>query len=576
MAWQETYQAWLEYPNLDPDLKESMEKMDLSEREEAFAQTLSFGTAGMRGIMGPGINRMNIYTVGQATEGLARYIESQGSEAKQAGVVLAYDSRHHSQEFALHAALMLANHGIKTYLYQSLRPTPVLSFAVRHLQSFAGIMMTASHNPAEYNGYKLYNHQGGQMPPEAVAEVLAYIENIDNPLDLLVADKNQAIEAGLLEIIGEQVDQAYLKALHTVNLDPALLARMSEKLKVVYTALHGTGTYLARLALDQIGFKQVEIVEAQAEPDGDFPTVSSPNPENPVAFDLAEKLGQASGADIILATDPDADRLGMMVADQSGKFHFLTGNQIASLMLYYLLEQKRKSGDLTSESTVIKSIVSTHLADRMGQAYGIQVESVLTGFKYIADKIDVYEQTNAADFIFGFEESYGYLLQAFTRDKDAIQALIFLVEVAAYYKEQDLNLLQVLDNIYQQFGYYQEKTLSLAFPGLKGQDKMQAMMQSLRDLAPNQWAGIAVELQQDYLTGISIDQRGQESGLDLPRANVLKYLLADGSWLAFRPSGTEPKIKIYLASYGQTQTESIHKLSILEKAAHQFIQPAHQ
>ncbi|MGY4104449.1 phospho-sugar mutase [Ignavigranum ruoffiae] len=574
MAWQETFQLWSEFPNLDAQMKQDLSQMDLVEREEAFSQPLEFGTAGMRGVMGPGINRMNIYTVGQASEGLAQYIVARGSEAKQKGVVIAYDSRHQSQDFALHAALVLGNHGIKTYIYESLRPTPVLSFAVRYLETFAGIMITASHNPAEYNGYKLYNHLGGQMPPEAMADVLAFIQNIDNPLTISLADRNQLIASGLLEIIGDQVDQAYLDQLRSVNLDQNLLQRMGDQLKLVYTPLHGTGAYLAKKALVQAGFSQVKFVEEQTQPDGDFPTVSLPNPEDPAAFTLAEQLGRDNGADILLATDPDADRLGLMVADHEGEFHFLTGNQIASLMLYYLLEQKASQGQLTSNSVVVKSIVSTHLADRLGQAYGIQVQNVLTGFKYIADKIDLFERQHSANFIFGFEESYGYLLRAFTRDKDALQALLFIGEMAAYYKEQDRNLLQVLEEIYQSYGYYYEKTISVAFPGLKGQAKMEKFMQALRDQSQHKFANLQVETRYDYLQGVAIDAQGRATSLSLPKANVLKYLLEDGSWLAFRPSGTEPKMKIYLGAVADDQTASLNKLKRLAEVARQLIQPA--
>ncbi|WP_034907653.1 phospho-sugar mutase [Eremococcus coleocola] len=545
MTWEKNYQEWKNFETLDKALNQELSKLSETQLQDAFGSDLSFGTAGMRGVLGPGTNRMNIYTVRQATEGLAQLILDKGQDAVQAGVAIAYDSRHMSYEFAFEAARVLGFHGIKAYVYESLRPTPVLSFAVRHLKAFAGIMITASHNPAEYNGYKVYGSDGGQMVPEDADALTKYIRQIASPLTVKVADQSRLVDQGLLEILGDDLDQAYLEAIQSVTINPNLIKDHADMVNIVYTPLHGTGLYLGMKALKQAGFKQIHVVEAQAQGNGDFPTVKSPNPEEVSAFDLAQKLGQDVGADILLATDPDADRLGAMIPLDDGEFQILTGNQIAVLMADYILKALQEKASLAPNGRIVKSIVSTDLVDAIAADYGIETKSVLTGFKYIAEQIKQYETSGDHEFIMGFEESYGYLIKPFVRDKDAIQALLLLAEMVVYHKKAGRTLPQVLENIYQKYGYFQEVTVSKVFEGQAGKDQMAEIMSHIRQTPVNTIAGIEVTDKYDYLNQIHVDGQGQESSLTEPKSDALKYCLADGSWLAFRPSGTEPKIKLY-------------------------------
>ncbi|WP_124058227.1 phospho-sugar mutase [Vaginisenegalia massiliensis] len=572
MSWQEEYEKWRAYPDLDPKLQNALAEMtDQNEIEEAFAGPLSFGTAGMRGLLGPGLNRMNRYTVRQATEGLAQWICQNGETAKQRGVAIAYDSRHGSADFAMEAALVLGFHGIKSYVYESLRPTPVLSFAVRHLQTYAGIMITASHNPAEYNGYKVYGADGGQMPPEEASQVTAHIRQVTDPLTVQVGNKTELLGSGLIEIIGDRVDQAYLTEMELVTIDRDLNVAMADQVNIVFTPLHGTGGMLGMKALNQAGFDNIHLVETQAKPDGDFPTVKSPNPEVESAFDVAELLAKKVQADIILATDPDADRLGAKVLTSEGQYQLLTGNQLACLMLDYILAAKKAKGELPSHGVVLKSMVSTDLAESICQHYDVEMVEVLTGFKFIAEKIAQYQEDGSREFLMGFEESYGYLIKDFVRDKDAIQALVVLAELTAYYKRKGLNLAQALENLYQTYGYYYEKTISLSFPGLAGQEQMKAIMAQIRQDRLTSFAGIQVQNQLDYWRGLMTTHEGKEISLDYPQADALKYQLEDGSWVAFRPSGTEPKIKLYLGTKDQSMEAVINKAQALEQAVRNLI-----
>lgn len=566
MTWKDSYQEWIQFSNLDPELRQQMEGASEESLEDAFGGQLSFGTAGMRGLLGPGPNRMNIYTVRQATEGLSQLILAAGPEAKNRGVAIAYDSRHMSPDFAMESARILAHHGVKAYVYESLRPTPVLSFAVRHLGAYAGIMITASHNPAAYNGYKVYGEDGGQMPPEDADRLTRFVRAVQDPLSLQVAEADHP----LIEIIGDSVDQAYLEAMKTVTIDSDLIQEMAEDISIVFTPLHGTGLYLGLKALKQAGFKEVHVVEAQAQEDGNFPTVVSPNPESPESFVLAEKLGHQVQADILLATDPDADRLGAMIRRSDDSYQLLTGNQIASLMLDYILKALKDQDQLPENGVAVKSIVSTELADQIVDRYDLEMVEVLTGFKFIAEKIQEYEETGAHTFLMGFEESYGYLIKPFVRDKDAIQALVMLAELTAYHKKKGETLGNALEEIYETYGYYVERTISVDYPGLSGQEKMKAIMASIRKADTQEIAGIPVVQSADYLQSIQRDADGQESPLDYPKSDALKYWLDDGSWVAFRPSGTEPKIKLYLGAQGHTQDYADRRADELEAGVRQM------
>lgn len=565
MNWRESYEQWLKFETLDASLKEELTLVeDESLLEDAFGASLSFGTAGMRGVLGAGPNRMNYYTIRQATEGLATLIEKNGEEAKRRGVAIAYDSRHFSPEFAMEAAMVLGKHGIKSYVYESLRPTPVLSFAVRYLKAFAGIMITASHNPAEYNGYKVYGSDGGQMPPEDADNLTTYVRNVENALEVEVGDKTELLGSGMIEIIGDRVDQAYLEEMKAVTVDATLVAEMADKVNIVFSPLHGTGMYLGMKALEQAGFNSIHVVEEQAKADGDFPTVESPNPESKEAFALAEQLGHNVEADILLATDPDADRLGAMIRDAEGSYQLLSGNQIAAIMLDYILNARQAKDDLPANGVAIKSIVSTNLADAIMKSYDLEMIEVLTGFKFIAEKIKQYEETGEHTFLMGFEESYGYLIQPFVRDKDAIQALVVLAELTAYHKKHGRTLGDALEEMYEKYGYFYEKTISVSFPGLSGQAQMKEIMQRIRTEGIDAMGGVKVKTGADYLNGTLTNIDGKQSTLAYPSSDALKYVLQDGSWVAFRPSGTEPKIKLYLGVQGASQAEVEEKAARLE------------
>lgn len=556
MSWQNLVQEWLDYEGLDSSLRQELVEMSEENREEAFGADLSFGTAGMRGILGPGTNRMNIYTVRQATEGFAQLILKAGPEAMERGVAISYDNRHMSPEFAMEAAKVLGYHNIKSYVYESLRPTPVLSFAVRHLKTYGGIMITASHNPSEYNGYKVYGEDGGQMPPEDADNLTKYIRAVENPLTLPVGDEDELLANGTITMISDDVDQAYLEAIKSVTVNADLIQKHAEDVNIVYTPLHGTGYYIGSKAMEQAGFSNFHVVEEQATMDGDFPTVELPNPESVEAFTLAQKLGQELDADILMATDPDADRLGCMIKTKDGSYQMLTGNQIASLMIDYILAAMKENDALPDNGVVIKSMVSTHLADAIVAGYGVEMEEVLTGFKFIADRIKEYEQTGEKEFLMGFEESYGYLIKPFVRDKDAIQAMLVLGELTVYHKQAGRTLADALEEIYERCGYFYEKTISISFPGLSGKEKMAEIMADIRAQDLEEIAGLKVEKAADYLSCEAKLANGDVIKLDNPPANALKYTLENNNWVAFRPSGTEPKIKLYLGVQAPTMAEA--------------------
>ena len=571
MTYQENFQKWADFADLPDYLRRDLENMDEKTKEDAFYTNLEFGTAGMRGLIGAGTNRINIYVVRQATEGLARLIESKGGNEKERGVAIAYDSRHFSPEFAFESAAVLAKHGIKSYVFESLRPTPELSFAVRHLNCFAGIMITASHNPAPFNGYKVYGEDGGQMPPHDADALTTYIRAIENPFAVEVADVEAEKASGLIEVIGEAVDTEYLKEVKDVNINPALIEEFGKDMKIVYTPLHGTGEMLARRALAQAGFDSVQVVEAQATPDPDFSTVKSPNPENQAAFALAEELGRQVDADVLVATDPDADRVGVEVLQKDGSYLNLSGNQIGAIMAKYILEAHKNAGTLPENAALCKSIVSTDLVTKIAESYGATMFNVLTGFKFIAEKIQEFEEKHNHTYMMGFEESFGYLIKPFVRDKDAIQAVLVVAELAAYYRSRGLTLADGIEEIYKEYGYYAEKTISVTLSGVDGAEQIKAIMAKFRDNGPKEFNNTAITVVEDFKAQTSTATDGTVTALTTPPSDVLKYTLADGSWIAVRPSGTEPKIKFYIAVVGESNEDSQTKIANIEAEINAFV-----
>ncbi|WP_311154074.1 phospho-sugar mutase [uncultured Streptococcus sp.] len=571
MTYQDNFKKWLDYAELPDYLRQDLNSMDEKTKEDAFYTNLEFGTAGMRGLIGAGTNRINIYVVRQATEGLARLIEEKGDEFKKRGVAIAYDSRHFSPEFAFESAAVLAKHGIKSYVFESLRPTPELSFAVRHLGTFAGIMITASHNPAPFNGYKVYGEDGGQMPPHDADALTDYIRAIENPFAIEVADVEAEKASGLIEVIGDAIDAEYLKEVKDVNINQKLIDEYGKDMKIVYTPLHGTGEMLARRALAQAGFDSVEVVEAQAVADPDFSTVKSPNPESQAAFALAEELGRKVGADVLVATDPDADRVGVEVLQKDGSYLNLSGNQIGAIMAKYILEAHKSAGTLPANAALCKSIVSTDLVTKIAESYGATMFNVLTGFKFIAEKIQEFEEKHNHTYMMGFEESFGYLIKPFVRDKDAIQAVLVVAELAAYYRSRGLTLADGIEEIYKEYGYFAEKTISVTLSGVDGAEQIKAIMAKFRDNAPKEFNATAISVTEDFKAQTSTAADGTVTALTTPPSDVLKYTLADGSWIAVRPSGTEPKIKFYIAVVGDSNEDAQSKIAAIEAEINAFI-----
>ncbi len=514
---------------------------------------------------------MNIYTVRQATEGLARFMDTLDEETKLRGVAISYDSRHMSQEFAFEAARVLGAHGIPSFVFESLRPTPELSFTVRHLHAYAGIMITASHNPKQYNGYKIYGEDGAQMPPKESDMITNYIREVDDLFAVEVADKDALINDNTLQVIGSEVDEVYLENAKEVTIDRELVAEEGKTMKLVFTPLHGTGGMLGEKALRQAGFEDFTMVPEQAMPDPEFPTVEHPNPEFTEAFDLAIKLGKSQKADLLVAVDPDADRLGAAVRQPDGEYELLTGNQIAALMLNYILTARKKAGNLPANGALVKSIVSSEFAAKVAADFGIETINVLTGFKFIAEQIQHFEETNEHSFMLGFEESYGYLIRPFVRDKDAIQSLVLLAEVAAFYKKQGKNLYDGLQELFEKYGYFAEKTIALTFDGIEGAQEIKDLMAKFRQELPTDFAGYKVIAAEDYQASSRQDAEGNVTTINLPKSNVLKYFLEDGTWIAVRPSGTEPKIKFYIGTQGTSEADAQAKCEKFEKAINDFI-----
>ncbi|HEO5753844.1 TPA: phospho-sugar mutase [Streptococcus agalactiae] len=571
MTYTENFQKWLDFEQLPDYLRQELLSMDEKTKEDAFYTNLEFGTAGMRGYIGAGTNRINIYVVRQATEGLAKLIETKGEEAKKRGVAIAYDSRHFSPEFAFESAQVLAQHGIKSYVFEALRPTPELSFAVRHLNAYAGIMVTASHNPAPFNGYKVYGQDGGQLPPADADALTDFIRAIENPFAVELADLDESKSSGLIQVIGEDVDIEYLREVKDVNINQDLINNFGKDMKIVYTPLHGTGEMLTRRALAQAGFESVVVVESQAKADPDFSTVKSPNPESQAAFALAEELGREVNADVLVATDPDADRLGVEIRQPDGSYKNLSGNQIGAIIAKYILEAHKTAGTLPENAALAKSIVSTELVTKIAESYGATMFNVLTGFKFIAEKIQEFEEKHNHTYMFGFEESFGYLIKPFVRDKDAIQAVLLVAEIAAYYRSRGLTLADGIDEIYKEYGYFAEKTISVTLSGVDGAAEIKKIMDKFRENGPKQFNNTDIVLLEDFQKQIATKNDRTISNLTTPPSNVLKYTLADDSWIAVRPSGTEPKIKFYIATVGNDLADAETKIANIEKEITTFV-----
>ena len=559
MNYQETYQEWLNNPYFDEATKEELKNIqdDDNEIKERFYSDLAFGTAGLRGIIGAGINRMNIYVVRKATQGLADYILEQGTDKKR--VTIAFDSRHMSPEFAEEAALCLAANGIKAYIFESLRPTPELSFAVRYYNCIAGINITASHNPPEYNGYKVYWEDGAQFTPPHDKGVTAKVNAITDISKVKTMSREEAIRAGLYEVIGSEVDDAYITEVEKQVHNQDAIDQMASKLKIVYTPLHGTGNLPVRRVLKDLGFQNVYVVPEQELPDGAFPTVSYPNPESKEAFELGLKLAKEKDADLVLATDPDADRLGVYVKDsKTGEYIALTGNMSGSLLCEYVLSQKKAmNGSLPDDGAVVKSIVTTNLVDAVAEGYGVNLIEVLTGFKFIGQQMLNFENTGKGTYLFGLEESYGCLIGTYARDKDAVSATVALCEAAAYYMTQGKTLWDAMTDMYEKYGYYLDKVKALEFAGLDGAEKIQNMLKSLRENPPKEIGGLKVLKSRDYQNDTITDlTTGETVPTGLPSSNVLYYELENNAWLCVRPSGTEPKIKFYYGVKGSSMEDA--------------------
>lgn len=568
MNYKDTYNDWLQNPYFDEATKEELRAIadDEKEIEDRFYRQLEFGTGGLRGVIGAGTNRMNIYTVRQATQGLANYILSQNGQEK--GVAIAYDSRIMSPEFATEAALCLNANGIKTYRFTSLRPTPELSFAVRKLGCIAGIVVTASHNPREYNGYKVYWEDGAQITPPHDKNILAEVAKVTS-FDLVkTMEKADAVAAGLYQEIDTEIDEAYMEELKKQSIHPEVISEMAKDFTIVYTPLHGTGNIPVRRVLKELGFEKVYVVPEQEKPDGTFPTVAYPNPESPKAFELALALAKKVDADIVLATDPDADRLGVYCKDtKSGNYVSFTGNMSGMLIAEYILKERTATGTMPENPALVETIVTTDMAKVIAQAYGVHLIEVLTGFKYIGEQIRLFEENHTYNYVFGLEESYGCLAGTYARDKDACVAVMMLCEVASWYKKQGKTLWDAMLAMYEKYGYFKEGLETITLKGMDGAQQIQQMMAEAREHLPQQIGDAKVLAVRDYKTDVRYDMTdGSKSATGLPTSNVLYYELEDHSWCCVRPSGTEPKIKFYFGVKGTSLSDAEAKLDSLQKA----------
>ena len=552
MVYREKYNEWISSSTISEEVKEELRAIkDEKEIEDRFYKELEFGTGGLRGIIGAGTNRMNVYTVGKATQGFADFINDTYKGEK--AIAIAYDSRNMSKEFAKAAALTLCANDIKVYLYESLRPTPMLSFAVRHLKCKAGIVITASHNPKEYNGYKAYGEDGCQLTDEPAKEVIGYVNRVEDYSKIKTMSEEEALEKGLLVYIGENVDKAYIESLKSLTIREELVKDHAKDLKIVYTPIHGSGNIPVRRVLSELGYENVLVVKEQELPNGNFPTAPYPNPENPDVFKIAMEMANKVNADVIFGTDPDCDRIGVVVKDNKGEFRVLTGNQTGMLLVNYVLGSLKELNKLPKNGVVIKTIVTTESVRKMAEAYGVKLIDVLTGFKYIGEKIREFEETGSNEYLIGFEESYGYLFGTFSRDKDAVVASMLIAEMTLYYKKQGKTLYDALVEIYEQYGYFKESLVSVELKGKEGQEKIGRCLDLLRADEITEVNGVKVVKSFDYKSSTEKDLiANTTSKINLPKSNVLKYILEDDSWFVVRPSGTEPKMKVYLAVKGNS------------------------
>ena len=574
MDYKAKYEQWCQDPIFDKETKAELTAIsgDEKEIEDRFYKDLSFGTGGLRGVIGAGTNRMNVYTVTKATQGLANYIKKQGGEDK--GVAIAFDSRHMSVEFSEKAALCLNANGIKTYRFETLRPTPELSFALRELHCIAGIVVTASHNPPEYNGYKVYWEDGAQITAPKDKEIIAEVNAVTDFASIKMMDRAEAEEKGLFHVIGKEIDDRYMEELKKLVLSPDVIKEMADSLKIVYTPLHGTGNLPVRRVLKELGFTQVQVVPEQELPDGDFPTVSYPNPEDPKAFALALELAKKTDADLVLATDPDADRLGIYAKDsKTGNYMPFTGNMSGLLIAEYELSTRKETGCLPKDGALVTTIVSSNMAEAIGKEYGIDVIEVLTGFKYIGEQIKFFEQDHSHTFLFGYEESYGCLVGTHARDKDAVVAVMALCEAAAYYKKQGLTLWDQMLKIYEKYGYYKETLVSVTMKGVDGAEKIQSILKQMRENPLKQIGDYKVLAVRDYDADTRLDmETGKVTATGLPKSNVLYYELEHDAWCCVRPSGTEPKVKFYMGVKEEGLTQAEHALEDLKEAMTKIVQ----
>ena len=557
MGYKETYNRWLTSDVVDDDTKAELKSIENNEKEieERFYRELEFGTAGMRGIIGAGTNRINIYNVRRASQGVAKYVLSNGEDAAKAGVLIGYDTRNFSRTFAEETAKVLTCAGVKTYLFPIVHSVPEVSFGIRELGCSAGVMITASHNPKEYNGYKVYGPDGGQLPPDAADVVVAAIDSYDIFDDVKFISLDEAKEKGLLEIVSSDLDEKFLDVVQTQQQNPEAVAEVADTFKLIYTPFHGTGSRPIKAILNRMGFKNVLVVKEQDTEDGNFPTVKSPNPEDKEGFEIAIKMAKENDVDVIIGTDPDCDRVGIVVRDADGIYRTLTGNQTGALLVEYILSSKKAKGTLPENGVVIKTIVTTELAAAIAHSYGIEIMNVLTGFKYIGEKMTEFAKTGDHTYLIGFEESYGYLAGTYVRDKDAVVASMLICEMTAYYLSQGKTLLQVLESLYQEHGYFRHMQLNKAFEGAKGMEDMQQLMNSLRTTPPTVIAGKKVIRFADYLTSQVTDRiTGAVQPISLPKSNVLSFGLEGGAGFIVRPSGTEPKVKAYLTAVSESDS----------------------
>ncbi|HZJ58130.1 MAG TPA: phospho-sugar mutase [Clostridia bacterium] len=565
------YQRWLNSPIIDDETKEELRSIsgDEKEIEDRFYKNLEFGTGGLRGVIGAGSNRMNHYTVGMATQGFADYIKKQGREAMDRGVVIAYDSRRMSPEFAERVALVLNGNGIRTFLYSELQPTPVLSFSVRELGAIAGAVITASHNPPEYNGYKVYWEDGAQVTLERANAIIQNINEIQDFDEIRDMPREAALKEGLFNMVGEDVLTEYFGKVAGLIQDPSLVKKMGESLGIIYTPLHGSGNKPVRRALKMAGFKNVSVVPQQELPDPEFTTVGYPNPEERRVFELAIEMAEAGGSDtdIIIGTDPDCDRVGVVAKNSAGEYAMLTGNQVGALLTDYILGAMKRADNLPQNGTIIKTIVTSKMGEKIAQGYGVGVIDTLTGFKFIGEKIKEFEETGSHTYLFGYEESYGYLAGDFVRDKDGVSSSMLVCEMAAYYKSKGMNLHDALVGLWERYGYFYEGLESIEMEGKEGMERIQKLMGDFRCDPPKELAGIKVSVIDDYMDSKSHDlKEGTSSNIELPVSDVLRYTLEDGSWFAVRPSGTEPKVKLYFSAIGSDAKEARSKMENLRDA----------